>query len=179
MREIFGLEVDCDAAGAADAGGKFGYARVFAAIGDDELQDAVVERAVRVALDEKAHLRFGHIVAESTWNRDGDGGFPLYVQSVRARLRDDVSRKLNEMGVADEILGGEVVVMGSNSRIGATIDTPVDYAPEQLVESLIKPFNPDIVVCGSSNKSKLRSFIQGSVEGYLARKLDCRVIGVK
>ncbi len=179
LREIFGIEVDGGASSTAIADGKFGYTRVFAAIGDDDLQDAVVEKAAQIALEKKAHLRFGHIVAESTWNREGDGGFPTYVQSVRARLRDSVSSKLNEMGVSDEILGGEVVVMGSNSRIGATIDAPADYAPDQLVESLIKPFNPDIVVCGGSNKSKLRSFIQGSAEGYLTRKLDCQVIGVK
>ena len=178
LREIFGIELsEADYKG-TDQSGKFTHKRVFAAIGDDAKQNAVIEESVRIALDEKAHLRFGHIVSE-TWREREETSFPMYVQAVRERLSDVVSQKLASMGVADELIGCELVVMGSNNHIGATIDAPIGYAPHQLVESLIKPFNPDIVVCGASNKSRLRSFIQGSAADYLTSKLDCKVMQVR
>lgn len=176
LREIFGLEVDGDDRGDGEQAGKFGFKRVFAAIGDDELQGAVIERAARIALEEKAHVRFGHIVKEPEGGCEE--GFPAYIQKVRDRMNATVAEKLAEMGAEGELFGGEVVVMGSNASIGVTIDAPADYAPEQLVESLVKPFRPDVVVCGDSGKSKLRSFIRGNAGDYLARKLDCEVVKV-
>lgn len=175
LREIFGIETGQDGDGGAD--GKFGYRRVFAAIGDDKLQDAVIERAVGIALENKAHLRFGHIVLEGS-REQGTMAFPAYVQAERARVTAAVVAKLAQMGVADDVYGGEVVVMGSNVRIGATIDAPVGYAPEQLVESLVKPFGPDIVVCGDRLKSRLRALIASDMGDYLSRKLDCEVVKV-
>ncbi|HAM15270.1 MAG TPA: hypothetical protein DCP91_05330 [Eggerthellaceae bacterium] len=179
LREVFGIEADSKA-GFGNPEEKFNYLRIFAALGNDAQQDAVIEEAVRIALEKQAHLRFGHVVVEAARGADAvPGSFPAYVQSVRLALNEAVAKKMAALSKTDEVLGGEVVVMGLNSRIGATIDAPVGYAPEQLVESLIKPFNPAIVVCGSSRKSKLRSFIQGSTESYLARKLDCEVVCVE
>lgn len=175
LREIFGIEVD----GAASddlAEGKFGHKRVFAAIGNDGLFDRVIEKAVEIALEEKAHLRFGHIAQEPS--SPAEGGFPAHVALARKEMSARVERKLTEMGAIDEVLGGEVVVMGLNTRIGATIDTPVGYAPEQLVESLVKPFDPDVVVCGSGGKSRLQAFFKGSASDYLSRKLTCEVVKV-
>lgn len=179
LREIFGIEMDEDLSDASARSGKFSYGRVFAAISNDANMPFVVDEAVRVALTRKALLRFGHIVCEADRDASFEGSFPAYVQHVREKVTEKVSKRLEQLGVINELLGGEVVVMGSNSQIGATIDASVDYAPEQLVESLIKPFNPDVVICGSSNKSKLRSFIQGSAGDYLTRKLDCEVIQVR
>ena len=178
LREIFGIEADESLLSEEGSGEKFSHGRVFAALGGDGLRDAVVEEAVRIALEQKSHIRFGHIVTESAKD-PGFDSFPAYVKHVREALSADVARKLEQMGVSDQIIGGEVVVMGSNSHIGATIDAPADYAPDQLVESLIKPFNPDVVVCGDGGKSRLIAFIQGSASDYLSKKLDCKVVKVK
>ena len=177
LREIFGIEADEGVVAGAEAEGKFDYTRVFAAIGDDAMLPAVIAEAARIALEKNAHVRFGHIVSESQRNSP-EGDFPTYVQSVRERLSSMVAQHLGQLGVADQLIGGEVVVMGSNAYIGATIDTPADYAPDQLIESLIKPFDPDVVVCGSSGKSRLQSFFRGSASDYLSRKLDCEVVKV-
>ena len=178
LREIFGIETDEALLGGANQEDKFGYGRVFAALGGDSLRGAVIEEAVRIALEQKAHVRFGHIAVESAKSQEFDS-FPAYVKHVREILVDEVANKIDQMGVADQIIGGEVVVMGSNTQIGATIDTPANYAPDQLVESLIKPFNPDVVVCGDSGKSRLMTFIQGSASDYLSHKLDCKIVKVK
>ena len=123
-----------------------------------------------------SHVRFGHVVKEPEGGCEC--GFPAYIQSVREHMNAIVAAKLAEMGATDDLFGGEVVVVGSGSPADATIDEPVDYAPEQLVESLVKPFEPDVVVCGDSGKSKLRSFLRGNAGDYLARKLDCEVVRV-
>lgn len=180
LREIFGLEVDEDLVSQDASDGKFGYGRVFAAIGDDDLRDAVVDEAVRIALERKAHLRFGHVVSENARSRsEGQEPFPAYVQAVREKLSGEIAREIERLGVQGELTGGEVVVMGSNSHIGATIDTPADYAPAQLVESLIKPFDPSVVVCGDSGKSRLQAFFKGSAGAYFSSKLDCEIVKVK
>lgn len=176
LREIFGIETDEEPAGEQD-GEKFSYGRVFAAVGDDRLWEAVVEKAVSVAIDREAHLRFGHIVNEESRSEQGES-FPAYVQAKRESLSKRIADKLKQLDANGELLGGEVVVMGLNSRIGATIDTPVNYPPDQLVESMIKPFNPDIVICGTSGRTGLRSFFHGNTSSYLKRKLDCEVLPV-
>lgn len=174
LSELFGLEFDGGASDEPD--GKFGFKRVFAALDEDGLEDAVIERAARIAIAEKAHVRFGHVVKEPEGGCEC--GFPAYIQSVREHMNAVVAAKLAEMGAADDLFGGEVVVVGSGSLADATIDEPVNYAPEQLVESLVKPFEPDVVVCGDPGKSKLRSFLHGNAGDYLARKLDCEVVKV-
>ncbi len=176
LREVFDLEVE-DCPMDETESGKFGYKRIFAAIGDDEMQDAVIEEAVKLALAENAHLRFGHIVREPAYGKDSSE-YPTYVQSVRERLNAHIAEKVASMNATNEVLGGEVVVMGSNDHVSVAIDTPADYAPVQLVESLVKPFNPTVVVCGDSGKSRLRSFFSGNASGYLSRKLDCEIIKV-
>ena len=175
LHDVFGLELDgCD--DDVERAGKFGFERVFAALDDDELQGAVIEEAARIALERKAHVRFGHIVKRP--DDDFEGGFSAYLQSVHKRMSASVAAKLAEMGAADELFGGEVVVVASGSVADVTIDRPCNYAPEQLVESLVKPFSPDVVVCGAADKSKLRSFLRGSAGDYLARNLDCEVVKV-
>lgn len=173
LREIFGIEVGDGEA--ADAGMSDARPRVFAAIADDDLLADVVRRAVDLAMKQGAHLRFGHIASEAD-QHDASLAFPAYVQKVREELGEKLDFVLDAMGAERELFGGELVVMGSNSSIGATIDTPVNFAPAQLVESLIKPFGPASVVCGQTVKPRWALLLKGSTSDYLAKKLDCELV---
>ena len=150
--------------------------RVFAAIDDDELQDAVVEEAVRIAIKEKAHVRFGHIAKKP--GEDFEGDLTSYLQAVSDRIHVAIADKLAQMGATDEVLDGDVVVQTMRSEAEATIDQPCCYPIDQLVESMAKPYEPDVVVCGSATKSKLRTLLHGNASEYIARNLDCEVVRV-
>lgn len=150
--------------------------RVFAAIDDDDLQAAVIEEAARIAISQKAHVRFGHIAKKPSADFEGD--LTSYLQAVSERINASVAKKLVEMGANDELIGGEVVVLAPGSQAEMTIDQPCCYALEWLVDSMVKPFSPDVVVCGSAEKSKLRTLLHGNACDYLSRHLDCEVIRV-
>ena len=50
---------------------------------------------------------------------------------------------------------------------------------DTLSESLIEPFNPDLVICGARGLSNIKYAFVGSVSTYLIRNVDCDVLVVK
>ena len=50
---------------------------------------------------------------------------------------------------------------------------------ETLVEALIEPFEPDLVICGVRGLSNLKYAFVGSVSTHLIRSVKCDVLVVR
>ena len=80
---------------------------------------------------------------------------------------EDALHELFERARADE----NIPALDIQVRAGRINDT--------LTESLIKPFNPDLVICGVRGLSNLKYAFVGSVSTYLIRHMKCDVLVVK
>lgn len=139
--------------------------RVFAALDGGKTMRAVAERAVRIAADEGAALRFGHIVDALPTDASAANHNAL-AESVKQRLNEELADVLAQAGACERIPSVEVCVAAG----------PVK---QTLVSQLIGPWRPDTVVCGSRGLSKLHYAVLGSVSTYLVRNLRCDVLVVR
>lgn len=149
--------------------------RIIAVLNDAPSDDALIEKAVHLAHDSNSHLRFVYAVDEFD-RQDSSISFPTFVQMTRDRMNVSLKERLDALNDDDSIQGGELVVMGFNKAMrGATIDEPAGLTPQFISEMLIKPFNPDLVVCKQDKKSLLGRLFHSSASDYFKRKLTCDV----
>lgn len=176
LREIFGIETtsqDSLDGGLYDQDNK--RRRILAVLNDAPSDDALIERAVHLAHESNSHLRFVYAVDEFD-RQDSSISFPTFVQMARDRMNVSLKEKLDALNDEDSIQGGELVVMGFNKAMrGATIDEPAGLTPQFISEMLIKPFNPDLVVCKQVKKSLLGRLFHSSASDYFKRNLTCHV----
>lgn len=168
LREIFGIELDAQ-------NGDLTTKRILAALGDDELDDAIIRAAVKRALDEASHLRFAHLVCDSD-ARGENTSFPDFVAQTRARMQEKLSETIASIPGSEDLFGGELLIMGINNFV--QIDEARGYAPNKLVESVIKPFDPHVVICGEKAEKGWSLFRRKSTAEYLRAKLDCEIQAV-
>lgn len=139
--------------------------RVFAALDGGPDMHRVAARAVRIAEDEGAALRFGHVV----------DALPADVSAANhGALADAVGQRLS-----DELV--DVLAAARTSARIPSVEVCVAAGPvkQTLADRLIAPWAPDVVICGSRGLSKLRYAMLGSVSTHLIRTLRCNVLVVK
>lgn len=139
--------------------------RVFAALDGSEDMRRVAVRAARIAEDEGAALRFGHVVDALPADASAANHDAL-AESVKQRLREELADVLAQATASTRIPSVELHVAAG----------PVK---QTLTERLIAPWSPDVVICGSRGLSKLRYAMLGSVSAHLVRTLRCNVLVVK
>lgn len=139
--------------------------RVFAALDGGKTMRLVAQRAIRIAHDEGAALRLGHIVDALPTDANVANHAALS-DSVRTRLCADLADVLALANASERIPSVEVCVAAG----------PVK---QTLTSRLILPWHPDTVVCGSRGLSKLGYAMTGSVSAHLVRTLRCDVLVVR
>jgi Universal stress protein UspA and related nucleotide-binding proteins len=141
------------------------YKRIFASLDGGSTQEAVVRRALSMAHDNHAEVLFGHVIDSVPYEANGID-FAALCEDGKQRI-EDALHELFERARADE----NIPALDIQVRAGRINDT--------LTESLIKPFNPDLVICGVRGLSNLKYAFVGSVSTYLIRHMKCDVLVVK
>lgn len=141
------------------------YKRIFAALDGASTQEAVAERAISLARDNHAELKFGHVIDSVPYEANGVD-FAALCDDGRQRIEEELSSQLDEARNDDAIPAVSLEV-----RAGRVTDT--------LHESLIEPFDPDLVICGVRGLSSIKYAFVGSVSTYLIRNMNCDVLVVR
>ena len=117
------------------------YKRVFAALDGGSTQEEVAERAIQVAALNHAELMFGHVIDSVPDSLTGTD-YQELAATVRKRLEDSLGDILTEARNNPDIPSVEVVV-----KVGRIQETIHDL--------MIKPFEPDLVICGERGLSNI------------------------
>ncbi len=140
------------------------YDKVFVALDGTEAQAAVFDRALEVALRNQAKLYLGQVVdmskydLASTYDADLVSQVISYAENELSKYAD----KAREAGLE------QVEVMVKYGVVRQTI-----------VEELIEPIDPDLVVCGDRGLNRVQYVLVGSVSNYIVHRAKCDVLVVK
>ena len=141
------------------------YNKIFAAIDGGSTQEAVVRRALSIAHDNNAEVMFGHVIDSVPYEANGIDFAALSEdgrQRIEAAMEKYFTRARNDECIPSidiQVLAGRVA--------------------ETLVEALVKPYNPDLVICGVRGLSNIKYAFVGSVSTNLIRNVDCDVLVVR
>ena len=141
------------------------YNRIFAALDGATTQEAVVRRALSIAHDNNAEVIFGHIIDSVPYEANGID-FAALVEDGRLRIEEAMEPYFTRARNDECIPSIDVQV-----RAGRITET--------LIEALIKPFNPDLVICGARGLSNIKYAFVGSVSTYLIRNMKCDVLVIR
>ncbi len=141
------------------------YNRIFAALDGGDTQEAVARRTLSIAHDNNAEVLFGHVIDSSVFETGGVRRKEISEANKEA-IEKALSRYLNRASKDECIPSVEVQVC-------------VGRVEEALVEEIIKPFKPDLVICGVRGLSSIKYAFVGSVSTYLVRHMDCDVLVVR
>ena len=141
------------------------YNKIFAAIDGGSTQEAVVRRALSIAHDNNAEVMFGHVIDSVPYEANGID-FAALSEDGRQRI---------------EAVMEKYFTRARNDECIPSIDVQVlaGRVAETLVEALIKPYNPDLVICGVRGLSNIKYAFVGSVSTNLIRNVDCDVLVVR
>ena len=141
------------------------YNRIFAALDGSEAQVAVARRTLSIAHDNNAEVLFGHVIDTSKFETGGLGNEEI-VKNTEAAIRQSIGRQLARAEKDECVPAVDVkVAMG---RI-----------TEAMMDELITPFNPDLVICGVRGLSNIKYAFVGSVSTHLVRHATCDVLVVR
>lgn len=141
------------------------YRKIFAALDGGDTQEAVVRRALSMAHDNNAEVLFGHVV-DSTKYETGGVADNIIVDRVRSGIEEALAPFLARAKNDECIPSVEISV-----KIGRIVDT--------LEKEIIKPFDPELVICGVRGLSNIKYAFVGSVSTYLIRNAPCDVLVVR
>ena len=141
------------------------YKRVFAALDGGSTQEEVAQRAIQIAALNHAELMLGHAIDSVPDSLTGTD-YQELAQTIQNRLEDSLGDILKDARNNPDIPSIEVVV-----KVGRIQET--------IHNLMIKPFEPDIVICGERGLSNITYVFVGSVSTYLIRNLRCDVLVVK
>ena len=141
------------------------YNKIFAALDGGSTQEAVARRALSIAHDNNADVLFGHVIDSVPYEANGID-FAALIEDGRQRIEDSLAKYFGRARKDECIPSIDVQV-----RAGRVAET--------LVESLIDPFNPDLVICGVRGLSNIKYAFVGSVSTHLIRNASCDVLVVR
>lgn len=141
------------------------YNRIFAALDGGSTQEAVARRALSIAHDNNAEVLFGHVIDSIPYEANGIDFAALSedgLQRIEEALEPYFTRARN-----DECIPSMEVKV----RAGRVAET--------LIDALIDPFKPDLVICGVRGLSNIKYAFVGSVSTHLIRHVECDVLVVR
>lgn len=141
------------------------YNRIFAALDGGDTQEAVARRTLSIAHDNNAEVLFGHVL-DDTMLMTGGVASDEIAAAKKAGIERDLDRYLARASQDECVPSVEVKVVAGNIE-------------ESMAEELIKPFDPDLVICGVRGLSSIKYAFVGSVSTYLVRHVACDVLVVR
>lgn len=141
------------------------YNKIFAALDGGSTQEAVIRRAFSIAHDNNAEVLLGYVIDNSKFTTGGIGDEEL-VEQRKQVLRNDLELYFNR---------------AENDECIPSLDLQVAIGSiaETLDKELIKPFDPDLVICGVRGLSNVKYALVGSVSTYLIHHTTCDVLVVR
>lgn len=141
------------------------YKKIFAALDGASTQEAVARRTLSIAHDNNAEVLFGHVIDSVSYEANGIDF---------AALNEDGLQRIEE---ALE----PYFTRARNDECIPSIDVQVraGRVSETLVEALIEPFEPELIVCGVRGLSNIKYAFVGSVSTHLIRSVNCDVLVVR
>lgn len=141
------------------------YSRIFVAIDGSSTQDVVIERAIALAGAHHAELMFAHVV--DVLPSDANGiNYKMLATEEEAVMRERLAPVFERVEADEDIPGCSFAL-----RVGRVGET--------LMEELVGPYDPDLIVCGERGFSDFKYAFVGSVSKYLIRESRCDVLVVK
>lgn len=141
------------------------YKRIFAALDGGSTQEAVARRALSIAHDNNAQVLFGHVIDSVPYEANGID-FAALIDDGVERIEETLAKYLARARADEHIPSVEVKV-----RAGRVSET--------LVEAIVEPFDPDLIICGIRGLSNLKYAFVGSVSTNLIRNASCDVLVVR
>ena len=141
------------------------YNKIFAALDGAATQEAVVRRALSIAHDNNAEVLFGHVIDSVPYEANGID-FAALTEDGRQRIEETMSAYFTR---------------ARNDECIPSIDLEVraGRVAETLIETLIKPYRPDLVICGVRGLSNIKYAFVGSVSTNLIRNVECDVLVIR
>jgi len=141
------------------------YNKIFAALDGGATQEAVVRRAFSIAHDNGAEVLLGHVVDSVPYEANGID-FAALVQDGRERIETALEPYFTR---------------ARNDECIPYVDLSVHAGrvAETLIETIIEPYNPDLVICGVRGLSNIKYAFVGSVSTSLIRNVNCDVLVVR
>lgn len=140
------------------------YEKIFVALDGTPAQENVFKRAVRAALKNDAALILGQVVdmskydLASTYDADLVNQVVAYSEKVLEKLADEA----REAGVKE-----------------VSVEVKYGVVRQTIVEELIEPLQPDLVICGDRGLNRVQYVLVGSVSNYIVHRAKCDVLVVK
>ena len=141
------------------------YSRVFVAIDGSQMQTEVLEKAIRIASTNHASLLIGHVIDTDATDVAVIAKDEL-VSSVKAQMEEKLK---------------DILDTARNDENIPEVDFKVDSGKitDTIVEKFVKPYKPNLVICGERGFSSLKYMFVGSVSTYLIRAMRCDVLVIK
>lgn len=141
------------------------YQKIFVALDDSSQMEAVVDQAIEIAAFNKAELTIGHVV--NSGPIESRGQLPQkYIPTQLKNFDELIAPYLKKAYETPNIKSVNYI-----NLTGPVKDT--------LLEEEIKPYNPDLLICGARGLSAIKYALLGSVSAYLVKHVDCDVLVVK
>lgn len=141
------------------------YKKIFAALDGASTQEAVARRTLSIAHDNNAEVLFGHVIDSVPYEANGID-FAALNEDGRQRIEEALEPYFTRARNDECIPSIDVQV-----RAGRVAET--------LVEALIEPFEPELIVCGVRGLSNIKYAFVGSVSTHLIRSVNCDVLVVR
>lgn len=141
------------------------YSKIFAALDGAATQEAVVRRTLSIAHDNNSEVLFGYVIDSTRFSTGGVGDEELEETNKRL-LREKLERYFARSEKDECIPSVELQV--KTGDIG-----------EVLMHEFIKPFSPDLIICGARGLSDVKYAFVGSVSTSLVRHAECDVLVVR
>ena len=141
------------------------YNTIFAALDGAATQEAVARRALSIAHDNNANVIFGHVIDSIPYEANGID-FAALIDDGHNRIEEELKKYFTR---------------ARNDECIPSIDLQVraGRVAETLIDSLIEPNNPDLVICGVRGLSNIKYAFVGSVSTHLIRNAKCDVLVVR
>ncbi len=140
------------------------YNTIFVSLDGTEAQTPIFEKAVRAAIHSHAALILGHVVDMSKYDLAS-----VYDATLISQVVDYAREEMEELAIAAREAGVEDV----------TVEVRYGSVRQTLVDELVKPLAPDLVVCGDRGLNRVQYILVGSVSSYLIHNVECDVLVVK
>ena len=141
------------------------YYKIFAALDGANTQEAVVRRAFSIAHDNNAQVLFGHVIDSVPYEANGID-FGSLTEDCKQRIEEDLEPYFTR-------------ARGDECVPSFALEVHAGRVAETIIEKLIKPYNPDLVICGVRGLSNIKYAFVGSVSTNLIRNVDCDVLVVR
>lgn len=149
---------------------KQNYQRIFVALDGSETQDQVAERAIDIALATGAKIKFGHVVENAPTFMYSDNYLnPAIFSNIVPKLQEAAEASIAP--VVDKARKAGVAHVDFEIQVGEVRET--------LLESLIKPYDPDLIICGDRGLNAAQYIFIGSTSKSIIEQAECDVLVVK